>query len=179
MNIVLDLDETLIHTYDDNELIGREPDFSFKLGGYIYKVTKRPKLDQFINWIFSHPKIKTVNIWTAATCDYARNIIKHILTPAQRKKLHIFHTRKHVVQGTKPLDKIFNDKLRKNNTIMVDDRAEIGVSNPGNLIVIPAYLGDTNDDYLDKLSILINLILDQKIMTNPDESPTYLKDMTS
>ena len=177
MNIVLDLDETLIHTFDEFSGYDIKPDFTFKLSGYVFKVSKRPHLKEFIDWIFNHPQIKTVNIWTAATRDYARNVVRNILTPEQREKLHVFHTRKQVVKGTKPLHKIFGNKLKKNNTIMIDDKAEIGINNPGNLIVIPAYFGDPKDNYLDYLSILIDLMINDKIKTNPEETTTYLKDL--
>lgn len=179
MNVVLDIDETLIHTYSVSTERDPKADFSFKLERHYYNVKRRPGLKPFLEWLFENPKVLSVNIWTAGTRPYARSILKNILTERQWKNLHLFCSRKQVIGGKKPLSKIFNQQLTADNTIMIDDRVEVGEKNPGNLIVIPEFEGNKRDKCLFHLATLIDLILSEDIKTSPTDRPIYLKDMVS
>ena len=178
--IVLDLDETLIHSEDrDGMMIN--PDFTFVISGLKYYVRKRPGLDDFLKYLFEN--FKTVGVWTAATKDYAEKIVNNIFTKEQRKKLKFFMTRKDTVKGIKPLQKIFDQdnicyECNRYNTIMIDDNPDVLENNPGNAIQIPQWLGKGNDDYLYKLSIVLNSILDLKVSVNTENKIIKLKDIT-
>ena len=85
LTIVLDIDETLIHssgsTQDENR------DF-FCLG---YDVYKRPHLDEFLKFVFDN---FSVGFFTSAKLDYTTIILDNILTKEQRKKTRFVYDRK-------------------------------------------------------------------------------------
>jgi TFIIF-interacting CTD phosphatase-like protein len=162
MHLVLDLDETLI-SVSMNPI--KDPDFKFSLQGTIYYGKKRPGLDLFLTFAFK--RFQTVNVWTAATWEYAHRVLNHIMTAEQRSRLAFFKTRKDLAafnEGPyyKPLEKIFSDPkakklgLTKANTIMIDDRDDVLRDNPGNGIMIPPWKGRKNDKYLPKLLIVLD-----------------------
>lgn len=181
LNIVLDLDETLIHSST------RKPktyDFIIDLkDDRPYYVKKRPKLEKFLSYIFK--KYKTVSVWTAATHDYAIKVIENIFTAEQRKMLKFFHTRRHTRGGTKPLEIIFNSDeaknlgIQSNNTIIIDDKPDVVYHNPGNGIIIPAWSGSPRDTYLMKLIIVLNGILKYKCLTDSSEFYLELTEITN
>jgi len=179
-NIILDLDETLIHS-----TLRRIKDPDFKIifpatqshRATTYYVKKRPGLDKFLRYIFKN--FKTVSVWTAATRDYAEQVIANIFTKKQRAQLKYFHSREHTQEGIKPLKLIFNDnnaknlKIQPNNTIIIDDKKEVVYHNPGNGIIIPAWLGKKPDNYLSKLIIVLSGIIKYRCIT--DSSEVYLE----
>ena len=178
--IVLDLDETLIHSETNPDMM-TNPDFIFKIDGIKYFVRKRPGLDLFLLYIIKSFKI--IGIWTAATKDYAEKIVNNIFTKDQRKKLKFFMTRKHCLKNKKPLQRIFDSdnnsyECTKYNCIMIDDNPYVLENNPGNAIQIPQFNGQSNDDYLFKLCLLLQSILDMKVNINPDNKIIILKDIT-
>jgi len=161
MNVVLDLDETLIHV--STTRTNRRYDFEFVLGGIPYYGLKRPNLDLFLRYIFQ--ACRSVSVWTAGTKDYAIAVLQHILTKEQRKALAFFKSRNDLVAvGNgyhKPLKAIFTDPraalygLTAENTIMIDDREEVLQSNPGNGLLIPAWRGDMTDKYLSSAVLVL------------------------
>lgn len=179
MNIVLDIDETLIHSQ-------RTPSKNAKLkldfGPETYHVLFRPGLKEFLRFVFKN--FKTVNIWTAGTQDYAYRIMSNVLTKTQRKKLKFFNTRKHVVNGTKPLDKIFQTPeaveldIHAYNTIIIDDKKDVIQHNPGNGIIIPAFTGNQKDMYLYKLIVVLQGILELDLIIHPQQNHIDLRDIT-
>lgn len=180
MNIVLDIDETLIHSK-------RTPDRNAKLklnfgGPETYHVVMRPGLKEFLRFVFKN--FQTVNIWTAGTQDYAYKIMSNILTKSQQQKLKFFNTRKHVVAGTKPLSKIFNTPeavdldIHPYNTIIIDDKLDVIQHNPGNGILIPAFTGDMSDTYLFKLIVVLQGLLELDIIVAPENQHIDLREVT-
>ena len=92
MNIVLDIDETLVSV----SLQPRKSyDFVFRVGKYVYYAKKRPNLSLFLKYIFKN--FVTVNVWTAATRPYAEKILDNILNKSQKSKLHYFLTRENLL----------------------------------------------------------------------------------
>jgi TFIIF-interacting CTD phosphatase-like protein len=188
MNIVLDLDETLVSVTLSNK---RAYDFKFKLHDQAtnqslwYYVQKRPHLDSFLRYIFK--KFKSVSVWTAATHNYATQVIRHIMTPEQIQRLAFVKTRgdlKVFSNGSysKPLHHVFkkHDFIQKNNTIMIDDRRSVMVENLGNAIIVPPWQGNNPDDmYLVKLGIVLNGILVNQDIIGLDTHTDviYLKDI--
>jgi hypothetical protein len=153
MNIVLDLDETLVSVSTNPK---RSYDFKFALNDGVnkplwYYALKRPNLDIFLRYIFK--KFQTVSIWTAATHDYAVQIIRGIMTPIQQSRLAFVKTRgdlKIIQDGsyTKPLHHVYNNHtlIKKHNTLMIDDRRSVMVENLGNAIIVPAWQGTNPND---------------------------------
>uniref|UniRef100_A0A6C0J4W1 FCP1 homology domain-containing protein n=1 Tax=viral metagenome TaxID=1070528 RepID=A0A6C0J4W1_9ZZZZ len=164
MNIVLDLDETLVSVSSKPY---KSYDFSFELGTFKYYAKKRPNLTLFLRYIFKY--FNTVNVWTAATRPYAEQILNNILNKTQLLKLNYFLTREDLLitkngDISKPLQKIFkspsNKKgLRPNNTIMIDDKKSAVINNLGNAIIVPVFKGSTKDIALAKLMIVLDGIL--------------------
>ena len=174
MNIILDIDETLIHAVSLQNKQKNKNSFTVKVGTKnnleIYRVYRRPHLSKFLNFVFAN--FKTVNIWTAATKDYAIKIMKSILTKSQFSRIKFFNSRQQCTStGIKPLREIFKTKqastlnINKYNTIMIDDKKEVLVKNKGNGIVVSAWDSDSNDNSLLRLMYLLKTIIDNNLMT--------------
>lgn len=172
--IILDLDETLIHS-ETNPTKMINPDFTFTITGEKYYVRKRPGLDQFLVYLFK--KFKVIGVWTAATRDYATKIVNNIFLPEQKARLKYFMSRKHMIKGQKALHRIFDSTTDQEctactryNTIMIDDNPDVLENNPGNAIQIPQWLGKGKDDYLFKLMIVLQSIIDLKVSMPVDQT---------
>ena len=183
MNLVLDLDETLISVTLDSI---KDYDFKFKIQGTIFFGKKRPGLDLFLAYAFKH--FKTVSVWTAATMDYAKRVINNIFTKDQISKLVFVKTRRDVSYDSngriyKPLKKIFtnpiaiSNNINITNTVMVDDKLHFLSDNPGNGIVIPVYKGHVRDQYLPKLLIVLDGIINFNMDTSKLESSLILREI--
>ncbi len=83
MLIVLDLDETLIHSSE--RLLERSPDFIIDE----FFVYKRPYLDAFLDHLFGRFE---VGVWTSGGAEYAEAVATHMLGP-RRAALQFFFTR--------------------------------------------------------------------------------------
>ena len=178
MNLVLDLDESLIHSVTEKPIgIKKSSYFSFEIYGTTYYVIKRPGIKELFCYIFK--TFDTVSIWTAATKEYAERVIENIFTKAQVKKLYLKKFRTHLVKGDKVLDTIFesNKSFNKSNTLLIDDKPYVTGKNYGNTIVIPEFLGDSEDDYIYKLIIILQGFMDHGLSSGWDE-PLFLADVT-
>lgn len=108
--IVLDLDETLIHSIpckifikdDENTYFAETHKDIIHNMDYEYVVLERPHLQEFLDFIFKH---FNVSVWTAANKDYALFIIEHCIL--SRKKGKSYRP-----QSQRKLDFIFYDKHR-------------------------------------------------------------------
>jgi TFIIF-interacting CTD phosphatase-like protein len=187
-NIILDIDETLIHCVFDNSNKNKSRyDNIFVISGIKYNIIHRPYLKEFINFIFKY--FDTVNIWTAATHDYAKKIICNILHKDLTNKKYIdklkfFNTRKHVnLDGSKELNKIFSSKYAKQlnitdkNTVMIDDKHCVFKHNKGNGIIIAPFMGSPNDTELLNLINFLKIMLEEKIVTNINDDCVKLSEV--
>src|SRR3989338_2051019 len=140
MNIILDLDNTLIYCITTSNTWNGTGNFSFTLGGVKYVIFKRPGLNEFLEFVYDH--FKHVGIWTAAAAPYAHKIVNRIMTPAQQKRLSFIYTRKKLVNGVKDLTRIFveHPEFKSNNTIILDDKREM-IPNKYNYVPIPEWNG--------------------------------------
>lgn len=159
VNIVLDLDETLIHTITitkkHSAKLAKISDFHFVIEKQYFWVNKRPGLDLFLDFIF---KYFQVGIWTAADKAYATQICKHILTYDQVKKIKFIYSRNfcHLdrtetpTSFTKPLAKLFElyPDFDQSNTLMIDNTPHVMKYNPYNGVYIPDFTSQHNDDVL-------------------------------
>ncbi len=159
INIIFDLDETLIHTLDITPdyvaEYAKSSDLYFKIDGNYYWIMKRPGLDLFLEFIF---KYFNVGIWTAGEKEYAKEICKRILTRPQLHRIRFIYRRNfchldsstNPAMFTKPLIKIFElfPNFKPNNTLMIDNTYNVMKYNPQNAVEISDFTGDPNDRYL-------------------------------
>lgn len=160
--LILDLDETLIHSSMD------EPDwwdFTFQKGDQIFYTQRRPFLKEFL----SNVKINfDLAIWTAASYDYAHEIVKNIGLD-EDDLIFFYHKEMCTLRydydmqnyyGIKKLEKIkpFRPLER---VLIVDDIMETAHHNYGNLIRIKPFNGDRDDVELLKLISYLERIKDE------------------
>lgn len=157
MNVILDLDSTLINSVEAKNLSAVDPRtvaglkyFDFIHNGmFQYRIFARPYLQEFLDYLF---KNFNVAVFTAADKEYAYAIIKKfILCPGTRgnRKLDFIFTRYHFEQGinlyekAKPLDMIWSVYSRQgykpDNTYIIDDLRDVWQANPKNTIHAPAF----------------------------------------
>jgi TFIIF-interacting CTD phosphatase-like protein len=179
MNVILDLDSTLINSVEAKNLNLIDPIlytklkyFDFKYNGTIqYRIFARPHLDQFLDYLF---KNFNVAVFTAADKEYAYAIIKNFILTNPKRKLDFIFTRYHFEQGAlmfqkaKPLDMIFNvykhQGYSRDNTYIIDDLPDVWEANPKNTVHAPAF------------EILRNIR--GKLSTNPESvTDGFLKDI--
>lgn len=157
--IILDLDETLIHTESFPNEYEDDLSFDFKIPSdnpnYTYFTKKRPYLDQFIKYCFDN---FNVAIWTASGEEYAEIVLSNI--GINKDKLEFlyssdnctmkmnYQTGDHCV--VKNLNKI-KSKYDLKNVLIIDDTMTTASNNYGNLIHIKSFLYDVNDTELLKL----------------------------
>jgi len=180
--LLLDLDETLIHSEEFPRTQPSEKDFDFRIGfkgeDYWYMTKKRPFLDEFIKFSFEN---FDVGVWTASTDDYATIVLENI--GIDKNLLKCFYTRENCgmrldyetnsYYGVKNLQKLKKRSWSKLYTtkvsqmreldriLIVDDIAETAVNNRSNLILIKPFYFDNNDTELLKLISYLQKIKDE------------------
>jgi TFIIF-interacting CTD phosphatase-like protein len=188
MNIILDLDETLVSVTTKPV---RVFDFKFSIIDQLtnqpvtYYARKRPNLEIFLKYIFKN--FSSVAVWTAATKQYASKVIQGIMTNEQINALAFVKCRDDLKVDatgtyTKPLHRVFQTHpvIKKHNTLMIDDRRSVLVENLGNAIIVPAWKGHPSDDpSLAQLIIILNGILQYRdvIDFQSHKEVIFLKDL--
>ncbi len=124
LNVVLDLDETLVHsvhksiTFQNCDAFAQFED---------YKIYKRPHVDEFLNIVF---KRYNVYIWTAACKSYAKVVCEKLLgqhvpikmlSKKQTLKIKIRNGFYYSSQETITVKPLSTLKCNMNRTIMIDD----------------------------------------------------------
>lgn len=185
LNIVLDLDQTLIAAYaigpdgeyDHEKNREQAKKFTFhNMDGY-YIVFERPGLQKFLDHAF---KNYNVSVWTAASKDYALYIIDEILQHGKNGRtldwiFFSYHCdiSKKKKKASKKLEMLWEvyslPGFTKDNTVIIDDYDEVYKSQPRNGIIAPPFeaidKGSENDKYLD---VLANALDDVRIGENGD-----------
>jgi TFIIF-interacting CTD phosphatase-like protein len=149
--VVLDLDETLVHSSskgvtemkkvkDTMKEAGQmDRYYEFKLGKETYWGLKRPYYKSFLRWCRSQFDI--VAVWTAGDTDYADEIVSKVF----ERRPPIVWSRPNCVRANgiyyKPMDKFFRafPDIDRDNTVIIDDRADIAEYNEDILIEIPRF----------------------------------------
>ena len=173
IKLVLDLDETLIHTIilKENILlnINEFPSENFsiiQLPNFFGLVFIRPYLFEFLKFIFNN---FCVSIWTAGNTMYCKEVLKIILTQEQFDKTIFILARdknnyidvktnkiyKNVTPENeiiKPLELLWNDDefkkhYNENNTLLIDNDLFVIKSNPYNSIIIKEFNKYSIDDF--------------------------------
>lgn len=139
--IVLDIDETLVHTstnfnayssYDKYKYADRI--FKYTIDGFNYWSIKRPYLSMFLNFCFDYFKI--VGIWSLGEERYVNKIVE-VITKDTRTP-HVVFSRNDAEGMTKPLVKLygkFPGIMKETNTFVVDNIRSTMVANPKNGIL--------------------------------------------
>lgn len=133
-NIILDLDNTIISSVEVQEHKETAKSQKFdrsEMEGY-YIIYHRPYLQEFLDYIF---KNMNVAVWTSATPDYAKFIIKNIVCIKPNRKLDFILTDKHSTYSERKLgnqkhmdviwDKYGSKGYHEGNTILLDNLDEI------------------------------------------------------
>jgi len=154
INVVLDLDNTLISAIDANEetKMGIEAVTNCQRNlNWIdmedeYKIFERPYLQEFLTWLFSN---FTVSVWTAASKLYAMYIVKNIIigNHSDRSLDYILfsdHCResKRACSCQKKLEMLnttFPMNYDINNTYIIDDNNEVYHGQPDMCIHIKRF----------------------------------------
>ncbi len=167
MNVLLDLDQTLISAeadedFDFTKFKEKATLFDLHDMDSYYLVFERPNLQEFLDFLFAN---FNVSVWTAASKDYALFIIdKIILTKPERKLDFIFfnyHCSLSSKQtgNTKDLSMLWDiyqaTGYNSSNTIILDDYDEVKETQPCNCIAVPPFEftedGSENDNFLLEL----------------------------
>ena len=171
MNIILDLDNTIINALADSDRKKLSADFSnkFKYRDMIpfFRIYARPHIEEFLDYLFAN---FNVAIMTAAEKDYALFIINNfVLTKPGRKLEFIFfryqvELSREVYGGVKDLRilwDLFNvSGFNQQNTIIVDDLDMVYETNPHNTLRIPGFFvvdedkGTVNYDSVNDTALL-------------------------
>ena len=181
--ILLDLDETLIHSEEFPRLAPSMKDFDFKVSfesdnSFWYMTKKRPFLKEFLEFLFTN---FDVGIWTASGEDYALKIIENI--GIDKSKLKCFYTKENCslrldyetnrYYGLKNLQKLKKKGWAKsytnrtgnirelNKILIVDDISETAINNTDNLVLIKPFYFDDKDTELLKLISYLKKIKDE------------------
>ncbi len=190
--IILDLDETLIHTFEDTNAIHKiklltdhkyiEERHNFFVLDFYDKSEeqqfhlfgmKRPYLEEFIDFCFN--KFGIVIVWTAGSADYADSVVNNIFNVLPHFVFSREHCREFKHNLIKPLKDLFDYEpdLEKYTTldhmIMLDDREENFILNNRNGIVVQPFYPkitknhiETSDTNLKLAASLLKDILKQK-----------------
>lgn len=170
LNLVLDIDSTLVNTFEDIDsiykLLDAEDDELRHLTtqSYCFNFSDRDETGKIVPchmWGFFRPYLlefllycienfKNVYVWTAGCKKYADGIVELLFknfnyTPPlvfSGEDTYIDEERDVVL---KPLDKIYdrsNGEADKFNTIILDDREDVFKDNPDNGLLIPRFAFD-------------------------------------
>jgi carboxy-terminal domain RNA polymerase II polypeptide A small phosphatase len=153
--LILDLDETLIHSSDE------EPEEGFDFKVFNYFVVKRPYLDHFLDECSHYFKLA---VWSSSSDDYAAMVVENIFLPGIKPAFAWGRSKATFrpvgwyddfsCQGFSHYD--FVKRLRKikpmgyslERTLMVDDTPHKLKENYGNAIYIKEFNGEKEDEEL-------------------------------
>lgn len=176
--IVLDLDLTLLKTFDEEDEKKLEENAALVQGDYshiIYRIpqrksggksslfaagVKRPELFQFL--LFCHEYFEGVCVWSAGSDLYVKRIVEEVFKGLP-KPFMVFsrsHCPTYKQNGDKyyykPLEKMISQqpkggKMSLENTIILDDTEETFRANKDNAILIPRYNVEPNLESIQKV----------------------------
>ena len=151
MNVILDLDSTIIHSVEPNECLFLKPDFQNQFDhkdmiGYV-RVFGRPHLQYFLDYLFEH---HDVSVLTAADYGYGWFIVQNFMLTDPKRKLKYFMHNYHTEMADERYGKhkdlrmcydIFQlENMSSNNTIILDDHPKVYSANGLNTIPAPPFL---------------------------------------
>jgi TFIIF-interacting CTD phosphatase-like protein len=157
INVVLDLDNTLIYSYEHSlykKLKGKGTKWLETFPKYEmdndYVVCERPYLQKFLTWLF---KNFNVMVWSAASPDYVDFIVKNVILSRKNRKLDRVFNSTHCDESqskyngdTKNLNLLWDtydfEHYGPYNTLIIDDMKHVIDSQPHNAIRIKKFVAD-------------------------------------
>jgi TFIIF-interacting CTD phosphatase-like protein len=151
LNVILDLDNTLIVALEEHERDNLSRQFQDKFAhksmlAYGMKIFERPGLQSFLDYLFEN---FNVSVFTAAEQEYALFIINNFILIKPERNIKYMFFRYHVEMahkrygGVKDLRLLFNVFNTPNcfpcNTIIIDDLPDVLETNPENTIPIKPF----------------------------------------
>jgi len=160
LTVVLDIDETLIHTeLVNSEFIDPSEDsesvFYLKVDGYLLKVTKRPFLDEFLQ--IASKQFELI-AFTAGVEDYATLLLDHLDPHHTIFRHRLFRQHCILRYGNNFIKdlRVVNRDLRR--TVLVDNNANSFLFQPSNGVPIASFFNDLSDKALIYLSHFLNRV---------------------
>lgn len=170
--IVLDLDETLVHTFNDDgfnnsnkgyELLRLYPDLRGRLrklnipGSTMWSI-KRPYTDVFLQYVLDN--FGKVIVWSAGMDEYVHEVVEWIFGTILINPDAIYGRSFCELESkkyTKPIRKLIiqpelHGSVRMDNTLFIDDNVISTSPNPSNAVTIPRYQPNINGHINDLLS---------------------------
>jgi RNA polymerase II subunit A small phosphatase-like protein len=144
--LVLDLDETLVHSAEAP--LAQKPHFTFKMGDLRVDTLFRPGLRAFLN---AAAALFDICIFTASRQYYAEPILNFLDPDGTLFKKRLFrHDCNELSNGgtTKDVSALGREL---DHVIIIDNKAECFSLQPENGAEIPSWYSDESDDALDKL----------------------------
>lgn len=167
MILIIDIDETLIHSRKDvspsSLLMHNDISSSDLFNVFNYTVQKRPYLDFFLSKVLSDEYYQ-VGIWSAGSHDYVHAIVDHII-PDKKNLKFIMTSQDCNEMRDKPLSKVrqlVREMERRDGIdhiygttihdyLIIDDRDKVTGHDELNHLQIIEFEGDTIDDELLRL----------------------------
>ena len=187
MHIILDLDETLLHSISMTEFIKLDLEVLSGLNKFhkrtlfltgegipvdeMFMVILRPHLFTFIDWCFRNAE--SVSVWSAGTKEYVQEIVDCVFSINQKKELKFVWSRKQTCEfhrlHYKPLSKVYNKfpEMNASNTFLIDDKAQLHsrMNSTMNIIPIAPFIPQLSPNryshdmaLLDRMSLLHNCL---------------------
>lgn len=156
MILILDIDETLIHSVSNEDELSRvDADLlvnSFNV--FEYTVVRRPHVDEFLKRMMSDPYYR-VGIWSAGTYDYVHAIVNKLIPDTSRLEFIMTRNDCNEVKD-KPLAKV-RDLYKRRYEDQVDMYGEYAVPFPpttSDFLIIDDRPQVTGHDELNHLQIV-------------------------
>ena len=163
--LILDLDETLIHALPKENAF---PPWDFEATGYV--VRKSPGVDTFLDEIRN--VFEEIAVWSTGGSDYVAAVVTQLFPTGYKLAFQWSLdkcTRRHDLECRYGSSFYHIKKLAKvrplgwdlSRVLIVDDSPEKLSLNYGNHVLIPAFLGDSDDAYLAALTCYLKSIADE------------------
>jgi len=152
-NLVLDLDETVLHTYNNYE---RWAQFECKYGeekfqwpcitnqDIVFYGVLRPNIKSFLGWCSGN--YDQIGIWSAGKKEYVETMVVNLFTGRRPDFIWSWDDCDAYYDGseltfTKPLEFVYDSipNCNPKNTIFIDDADHSDLCNAGNMITITPF----------------------------------------
>lgn len=152
--LVLDLDETLVHT--GFHTVGTPSDHKYVLDvdGYKMRGTIRPYARQFLKFV--HHFSERVIIWSAGTASYVKSVVE-VLYDGMSEKPSMVLSRNDCHKVPHGSEFFYSKPIRTlaeriiynpDQVVMLDDKLHTFIFNPDHGVQVPEYKGESQDEGL-------------------------------